>query len=162
MTNAAEKVGSAIAILVGAFYLFNTFSISTYTPNPMDIGSRAYPLAVGILFTALSVIWAVSAWRPVAAPETASEAAADYQPHAESGFSWLRLLALAVLTFAAVWAIQPIGFVPTGIAFIFISIIIMVWDRPSVKQLLIYAVVAVIGSFALKWFLSDLLGIYLP
>ena len=159
MTKNAERVGSAIAVVVGVFYLINCFSISDYTPNPMDVGSRAYPLAVGILVVALSLIWTFKAWRPV--KETHSTASPEPQ-QAGGDFSWIRLLALAALTFLAVALIEPIGFLPVGFVYLLVAIITMVWEKPSLKQVLIYAVVAALGAFALKWLLIDLLGIYLP
>lgn len=154
MTERYEKVGSIFALGIGIFYLVNAFSISTYTPNPQDIGSRAYPLVVGGLFTVLSVIWVVKAFKTKA----------DSEPiHAEgNGFSWLRWLLLLVLLFIAVALLQPVGFIPVSAMFIFTSILVMFWSKPSWTQLIIFLVVAVAGAFAVKVLLGDVLGIYLP
>lgn len=154
MTERYEKVGSIFALGIGIFYLVNAFSISTYTPNPQDVGSRAYPLVVGGLFTVLSFVWVVKAFKSTAGSEPI---------HTEdTGFSWLRWLLLLVLLFVAVVLLQPVGFIPVSAMFIFTSVLVMFWSKPSWMQLLIFLIVAVVGAFAVKLLLGDVLGIYLP
>lgn len=46
--------------------------------------------------------------------------------------------------------------------FIFTSVLVMFWSKPSWMQLLVFLIVAVVGAFAVKLLLGDVLGIYLP
>lgn len=157
MTNKYEKIGAIIGVLVGCFYLLSILQINTYTPNPIDIGARAFPAVAGSVFTLLCLTWVISTFR-----NSASNKSDNESDCLTSDFSWLRFFVLAVLSLVAVALLRPVGFTIVALLYLFTSILVMIWERPTRKQLLIAATVSIIGAVLIKLLLVDLLGIYLP
>lgn len=162
-----QLLGAAVALLIGVGYLGSTFLISTYVSNPLDMGARPYPFLLGGLFIVLSLAWGVQsvvAGEPSAHPKDSSDLTDEDQAPVDLGedFSWLRAGVLVAVTLGAVYVLEWWGFLVVGVLFLFAAITVMRWTRPTARQIIVSAIVAILGTVAVKLLLSDLLSIYLP
>ncbi|MCF4005712.1 tripartite tricarboxylate transporter TctB family protein [Corynebacterium uropygiale] len=161
-----QRLGAAIALLIGIGYVGSTFLISTYTSNPLDMGARPYPFLLGGLFIILSISWWVQTYvaRPSAHPKDSSDLTDEDHGPFELGedFSWPRAGALVAVSFLAVYVLEWWGFLIVGALYLVGSIMVMRWTKPTPRQIILTIITGIIGAFAVKFLLSDLLAIYLP
>ena len=159
MATNPERIGSASFLGLSVAYVLVAVRLPNQSPNLSDVGPRLYPLVLGVLFVFLSILWTVSAFKGTAAdPDIDAEATTSHKTTPS-----VRRVGTLILAGALFLALLPlIGFTIATMLFLFSSILIVSWIRPTRRSLLFSLAVAVVGALALEWLLTDVMSIYLP
>lgn len=157
MSNLAERIGSVVFLVCTGGYLALATQLPSDSPNLSDLGPRVYPLLLGIIATAISVFWVVQSYRP----RSQTGATATLEGSEESR-SWSKIVALIAVAFSFPLMLNFAGFIPTtSIVIFFLSNIIM-WKKPTSRQILISLAFAVVSAVVLQLLFENVMAIYLP
>lgn len=157
MSNLAERIGSVVFLVCTGGYLALAAQLPSDSPNLSDLGPRVYPLLLGIIATAISVFWVVQSYRPRS--KAASNATLE---SSEESRSWWKIVALIVTAFLFPLTIEFAGFIITTSLVIFLLCNIIMWKKPTSRQILISLAFAVVSAIALQLLFENVMAIYLP
>lgn len=157
MNNLHERIGSASFFAITAAYFILATRLPTDSPNLADLGPRIYPLILGVVAMVVSATWVAQTFRPNKEPVVI-----DSDNTSEDSHSWQKVVTLVGAATVFPLALESFTFIPTASIVLFAMSNIIAWHRPTVRQLLITGIFAIVGATGLQLLFENIMSIYLP